>query len=63
MGVTSMFLGGLSSDLHQNGVPQEILRIGQYPRLIGSKNGRFLAILGLNSTVSPFTLSSRGKWV
>ena len=51
MGVTSMFLGGFSSVLHQNGVPREILRNGHHASLIGLKNGRFSAVLGLNSTV------------
>ena len=51
MGVTSMFLGGFSSVLHQNGVPREILRNGQYASLVGLKNERFSAVLGLNSTV------------
>ena len=43
-------LVGFQSVLHQNGVPQEILRIGlSQPK--GAKNGCFSAILGLNSTV------------
>ena len=51
MGVTSMFLGGFSSVLHQNGVPREILRNGHDASLVGLKNDRFSGVLGLNSTV------------
>ena len=51
MGVTSMFLGGFSSVLHQNGVPREILRNGHYASLVGLKNGRFSTVLGLNLSV------------
>ena len=48
MVLTSMFLGGFSSVLHQNGVPREILRNGYYLGFIGLKNGHFSGVLGLN---------------
>ena len=52
MGVTSMFLGGFSSVLYQNGVPREMQDNGHDPNPLSFKNERFSFVF-LPPTLTP----------
>ena len=55
MGVTSMFLGGFSSVLHQNGVPRKMLHNGHHHSPLRITNNDF------RSFFDHFTVISRRK--